>query len=370
MLLMCRLGEALNPGPKDFVLGTFNPSGLKGKATYIVSQLAHGDIWAVTETHLCDQSMRLFRSSLHFAQGPFRYCIGGHPVPAQHNRVYHSAWRGVAIISQHPTRAVPTCWQEGLYESSRSLVTTTLINDVWVTGATVYGEPESASYPNQKAHNEALLNAAAGQVCFLNKGPRFVAGDWNVAHGSLPAFDQLASAGFVDLQDLAAQAWGTPVAPTCKEKTRKDFCFISRELQALLKDVQVIQDVFPDHAVLQGTFHSLGMVSPRHIWPVAQPFPWPTDWTVDPSFWCRTEGTCDQRYLALWNHIESQACQALPFKVPKSAAGRATTTDTKKVTDGRIPPPKRARPGDVKPQYVAASFRHSQWLRQVRRLQS
>ena len=37
MLLMCRLGEALNPGPNDFTLGAFNPSGLKGKASYIVS---------------------------------------------------------------------------------------------------------------------------------------------------------------------------------------------------------------------------------------------------------------------------------------------------------------------------------------------
>ena len=52
LLLMCRLGEAKNPGPADFILGTFNPSGLKGKAPYIVSQLAHGDIWAISVTNL------------------------------------------------------------------------------------------------------------------------------------------------------------------------------------------------------------------------------------------------------------------------------------------------------------------------------
>ena len=98
LLLMGRLGEAKNPGPADFILGTFNPSGLKGKAPYIVSQLAHGDIWAVTETHLCDQSLHAFRASMHFAQGPYQYCIAGHPVPSQHNRVFHSAWRGVAVL--------------------------------------------------------------------------------------------------------------------------------------------------------------------------------------------------------------------------------------------------------------------------------
>ena len=370
LLLMCRLGEALNPGPDDFVLGTFNPSGLKGKAQYIVSQLAYGDLWAVTETHLCDQSLRMFRSSLHFAQGPYRYCVAGHPVPAQQNRVFHSAWRGVAVLSKHPTRLVPTHWPEGLYESSRSMVTTTLINNVWMTGATVYGEPESGSYPNQKANNEALLHAAVSQVCFLNNGPRFVAGDWNVEWGSLPVFDMLSNAGFVDLQDLAASMWGSPIAPTCKEKTRKDFCFISRELQSLLKGVQVVQDVFPDHAVLQGVFHTLGHVSPRNIWPVPLQFPWPTDWNVDPRFWDQTTGTCDHRYAALWQHIEHQATLSLPFPVPKLVRGRASTTEVKKVRDGRVPPPKRARNGEVKPQYLAASFRHSQWLRQVRRLQS
>ena len=31
--VLCRIGEAANPGPdQNFVLGAFNPSGLKGKA--------------------------------------------------------------------------------------------------------------------------------------------------------------------------------------------------------------------------------------------------------------------------------------------------------------------------------------------------
>ena len=370
LILMCRVGEALNPGPADFVLGTFNPSGLKGKAPYVVSHLAHGDIWAVTETHLCDQSMKAFRASMHFAKGPHRYCVSGFPVPSQHNRVFHSAWRGVAVLAKHPTRAVPNRWPTGIYESSRAMITTTLVNNVWVTGATIYGEPESGAYPQQKANNEALLTAAASQVCHLHKGPRYVAGDWNVDYGTLQAFSLLENAGFVDLQDLAVQKWGIPFAPTCKEKTRKDFCFVSRELQHLLKSVQVIQDVFPDHAVLQGTFHSLGKVSPRSIWPSAKPLPWPTDWQVDPDAWSRFEGSCDDKYAATWQHIETKACEVIPFHVPAKAKGRAATKTTVDVIDGTIPPPKKSRLGDVQPHYVAASYRHAQWLRQVRRLQS
>ena len=370
LLLMCRMGEAQNPGPTDFVLGTFNPSGLKGKAPYIVSQLSHGDIWAVAETHLCDQSLRAFRASMHFAQGPYRYCIAGHPVPSQSNRVFHSAWRGVAVLAKHPTRAVPTCWPEGIFESSRALVSTTLVDNIWVTGATIYGEPDSCSYPQQKLNNEAILHAAASQICFLNQGPRFLAGDWNVSHGSLHAFDMLDKAGFVDLQDLAVQRWGQPIAHTCKEKTRKDFCFISRELQALLKSVQVVSDVFPDHAVLQGTFHPLGHVSPREIWTSAKPFPWPVNWNIDPTVWNTTTGSCDDKYAAVWHHLESSAAAAVPFHVPASAFGRAATQQTRAVVDGKVPPPKKARRGDIQPQYVAATFRHAQWLRQVRRLQS
>ena len=119
--LFVEVGEAANPGPSSssFVLGAFNPSGLKGKAPFIVSHLAQGDIWAVSETHLCSQSMAAFRSSMHFAQGPFRFCVGGHPVPASSDRAFHAAWRGVAVLSKHPTRHVPSHVPIEVLRSSR-----------------------------------------------------------------------------------------------------------------------------------------------------------------------------------------------------------------------------------------------------------
>ena len=105
LFLLYRIGEAANPGPtlkNDFVLGVINPSGLSGKAPYIVSQLPHGDLWSISETHLCTAALKTFRSSLQFAEGPFRYCVGGHPVPAQTSRTFHHAWRGVAVLSVCP----------------------------------------------------------------------------------------------------------------------------------------------------------------------------------------------------------------------------------------------------------------------------
>ena len=370
--LFCRVGEAANPGPnpQSFVLGAFNPSGLPGKGPYLVSQLPKGDIWAVSETHLCSQSMSSFRASMHFASSPYRYCVGGHPVPAQSSRTSHATWRGVATLSRFPTRNLPVALPNGLYESARVQITTSLVQDVWVTGSTVYGEPESSSYPNQKHNNEQLLHHAASYVCFLAKGPRYVAGDWNVTQNSLPAFELLNKAGFVDLQDLARSRWGCPVQHTCKNATRKDYCYVSRELQALLLEVQIQDDIFPDHAVILGKFSCFRELVPRFVWPQPQEFPWPAQWDVSPEIWNNTPGTCDEKYQAVWKHIEMRACHAIPFPVPKRAKGRAQTRDTKAVTEGKVSPPKRARKGEIQPQFLAASFRHAQWLRQSRRLQA
>lgn len=372
--VLCRIGEATNPGPDQsqshFVLGAFNPSGLKGKAPYIVSHLTHGDIWAVSETHLCTQGLRRFRAGLHFAESPYKFCVGGHPVPSQHNRMFHSAWKGVGVLSKFPTRPLPVQWPAGIFESSRIQVTATLVHDTWLTGATVYGEPESSVYPQRKHNNEQLLQSAIAHVCHLSKGPRFVAGDWNVVSHAVPAFEALEAAGFRDLQDIALQQWGQPIANTCKSATRKDYCYISRELQSLLCEVRVVDDLFADHAVIWGVFNHMSHLLPRQVWNTPKPFPWPVSCNIDPGFWLSTQGTCDQRYAALWEHIEEQACASVPYSVPKVSFGRAKTTQTKRVFEGKVTPPKKARPGDIQPQYVAASFRHAQWLRQTRRLQA
>lgn len=229
-LFNCRVGEASNPGPKcsSFVLGAFNPSGLRGKSPYLVSQLAFGDIWAISETHLCHHGVQEFRSGLAFAGSPYKYCVTGHPVPAQASRTHQGQWKGVALLSKFPSRALPMYGPKEVFQSSRALVTTTLVDDVWLTGAVVYGEPDGHLYPNQMQHNELLLNTVASQVCSLSVGPRFIAGDWNCLPESLPVFETLHNFGFCDLQDLAWRRWGVKPAPTCKHKTRKDFLFLPR----------------------------------------------------------------------------------------------------------------------------------------------
>jgi len=372
-MMLCRIGEAAIPGPNtksNFAIGVFNPSGLPGKAPYLVSQLAQGDIWAVSETHLSSQTMNQFCASMRFAKSPYRYVIGGHPVPAQTDRTHHASWRGVAMVSKFPTREVPSHLPEDVRLSSRALITTTLVQDTWITGGIVYGEPESSAYPHQKTNNERLLHEVTNHVCCLTKGPRFVAGDWNAAQPELPVFARLEEAGFLDIQDVAHQRWGVSPQPTCKGVTRKDYLYLSPELQQLLLSVEVYPDVFPDHAVLLGVFQSLQTLPPKQIWFSPTQFPWPTDWYVDANFWNNATGTCEERCHSLWRHIEDQAAHQVPFPVPANAKGRARTLTTAPVIAGRVPPPRSARKGDIQPQYVCASYRHAQWLRQTRRLQA
>lgn len=197
----CRLGEASNPGPHEddsFVLGAFNPSGLPGKAPFVSAHLAHGDIWAVSETHLCQRGISDFKRGLHFAQSPYRYVVTGQHVPASSSKSHHGQWKGVAMLSKFPMRALPLHGPAEVYESSRALVTATLMDDIWITGGVVYGEPDGHLYPQHHQNNELLLRTVVSQVGGLAVGPRFVAGDWNCNPDSLPVFELLQSYGFRD----------------------------------------------------------------------------------------------------------------------------------------------------------------------------
>ena len=373
LLFGCRLGEASNPGPTpddNFVLGAFNPSGLPSKAPYIAAHLSHGDIWAVSGTHLCKKGFNEFKAGLRFADSPFKYVITGNHVPAQTSQTHHGHWKGVALLSKYPTRALPAHGPHEVYESSRALVAATLVNDIWITGGVVYGEPDGHLYPCHKQHNESLLQSVAGQVCALSAGPRFVAGDWNSSPNSLPVFDLLHDFGFRDVQEVAWERWGIRPQATCKRKTRKDFCYLSPELQALMIGCSVEHDIWPDHAVLQGVFRKLSCSIPKYIWPVPSDLVWPKEWEVDPDVWRHASGTLDERYATVWRHIEQRAVEALPFPASKHSLGRACTTTTKAVVAGKLAPVKNGRRGDFKPQFLCASFRHAQWVRQVRRLQS
>jgi hypothetical protein len=176
LLAGVRYGEAVHPGPrsrvtsKAFCIGTFNPSGLAGISQVINQYLQHGDIWSVAETHLSTKSVSSFRRGLRVTQSPYRYLVTGHPVPVRAHSQTSGGWKGVATMSRHPTRALPVTWDPDISASSRVLVTSTLIHDMWVTVGTLYGESAGTWHPHYLSHNDQLLRAVATQVACTPQG--------------------------------------------------------------------------------------------------------------------------------------------------------------------------------------------------------
>ena len=373
-MLSClmRVGEASNPGPdvqfEDvFTLGTCNPSGLRNKSHYFASQLSNGDIWMITETHFFGRDVAKFRAGLKSAGGKFRYCVTDEAAvkPCLQSQ---NAWKGVAALSCFPTRAMPSAQPACLMDSGRCLLTTTLVGECWVSGATIYGEPDGHLYPNHLRNNEYLLHHAAAQICHLTKGLRFLAGDWNVTQNSLPAFDLLERAGFRDLQDLLLARFGQSIVPTCKNATRKDFLYLSPELQELLVGGRVIEDVLPDHAALLGSFRSPRSRPKCFVWPKPLAFPWPKDFGTA-LIWNGDVSPTDA-YAELWREIETQAASKCPFPVSRKMRGRAQTLHPQVSKQVHPLPSKVGRKGDIQPQFCGQSYKHAHWLRQVRRLQA
>lgn len=378
LLSFLHSGEASNPGPHEefhWCLGTFNPSGLNGKQQIIAEHLSYGDIWAITETHLSSRSMFAFRKGLKCSENPFSYIVGGHPVPPRPKSAHSGVWNGVACLSKHPTRAVPISWPCDVFESSRIQMTTTLIGDIWVTGMIAYGEPPGQSHPFARENTERLLQVAVENISNM-PGLRYIAGDFNFELNTLDAYNLFHHYGFRDLQCIAAERWGIVPQRTCKSTTRKDFCFISQELQELLCQVIVEHDVWADHSVLVGKFQGNSKAVVQHWWRTPQDFSWPEDFSTS-DFTVSADFRQDDPtlvYSDMWKQIETAASShaTTASSRPKpSQLGRGQTMQTVK-RQGIVAPVliKPSRNGDIKPLFHGQSRQHAQWFRQLRRIQS
>ena len=130
-----------------------------------------------------------------------------------------------------------------------------------------------------------------------------MAGDFNVEINYISAFAILHDAGFKDVQDVAAERWGLTPKPISKGKTRKDFLFLSPEVQNLFMHLEVVDDVWPDHAIFSATFSRLSTSVPRQLWYSPSAFPWP-DSAIHPQWWDCSHPNLSLQYARLWQHIE------------------------------------------------------------------
>ena len=377
LLLLCfHVGEAANPGPLN--VGTINPTGLNNKH-HIVSTLPPG-IYAVSETHLAAQGCRRFQDGLRFSKSSFRFLAGSH-VPLRPRSDHSGVYSGVGFLSSVPARILPHDWSYDLYFSSRIQVAAFYVQPHWITGAVVYG------YATGKQRTPELLEAAARRVMLQSSGPRFLAGDFNLEPCELQ-LEQWRALGFREVQDVAWELFGTEPKPTCKGATRKDFLFLSPELQHCLRAVSVEADWFPDHAVLSSSLEFGDLLVPRFQWrqprrrrlgaalgceqkpggrKVIKPLPPSPAWAPD--------NTADvtARYMHLCHSYEDRLSEALVagqgHPLAPSERGRAATSDITLVWDSAAPVSK-GRPGEVCPTFFPASVRHCHWFRQLRRIQA
>ena len=364
------IGEASNPGPdhfEDFTLGTFNPSGLRNKAEFFQAHLAFGDVWTISETHFFGKDVTRFKAALRASRSAHKYCLTDQ-TSMRKSLLSQSSWKGVGVLSKFPTRAIPSTLPQPILDSGRALMFASLIGDVWTTGAVMYGEPNSHLHPSFLRNNEYLLHHVAAHICNLSAGPRFLAGDWNVDQDSLPAFDILRNAGFRDVQDVALERWGWPVQHTCKGKSRKDFLYLSPELQELLVEVSVLDDIWPDHVALTCRFRSLHLSPSVWVWPMPQPFHWPEFFAEDVCW--NGNGDMTEGYKNLWQDIESAAVKECQGPIPKVMLGRAQRTVPKECKPLTSIPVKQGRHGEFQPDFFGPSAKHAQWVRQTRRFQA
>ena len=185
------------------------------------------------------------------SHGQYNHVITGAPLPARINTNDVGQYSGVATVTRVPARALCANWPPDLFETGRVQITGSFINQVWVTGAVMYGYPRGKVYQNALSRSSAMLNFLIDHLTNVATGPRYLCGDLNHEPAQLPVPNRLQELGWREVQDLECLHTGTQPQPTCKGCTRKDMLWISPELVSSFQTVVVDHDHFADHSVLR-----------------------------------------------------------------------------------------------------------------------
>lgn len=227
--LSCRIGEADKPGPNadhaSWSLGVCNPSGLLGKSTLLAD--VSTDIVAVSETHLTHVSSSVLLQSLR-SRSAYKYLVTGAPMCPRSTASEAGHYAGVAVVSKQPSRALCSAWPQDMYSTGRVQVVGSLIGNQWISGAVVYGYPQSKFHHRAAEKTAGMLAHVFEHMVFCAQGPRYMAGDWNFTPDQLSITQKLLEAGWQEVQTLELMRNNTPVRWTCKGKTQKDYLWLSR----------------------------------------------------------------------------------------------------------------------------------------------
>ena len=364
----CRIGEADKPGPVPhdqacWSLGICNPSGLLGKSTLLAD--VNTDIIAVSETHLTSVSSSCLQTSLR-TRSAYKYLVTGHPMCPRTTASAAGQYAGVALTSKQPSRALCSDWPQDMYETGRVQIAGSLVGQQWVTGAIIYGYPQSKFHHNAQEKTEGILAHVFDHMTTFAQGPRYMAGDWNYTPDQLAVTQQLLEAGWQEAQTLEYLRTGTQPRCTCKGKTQKDFLWLSPELVHAFQGLSLDNQTFPDHAVLKATFTTNPKCFVRYLWPTPQDVPWAQVPDLEQPVVFQPGNPTDH-YASLWQQREASAQAALRHNWTNTMRGRGQRTDTT-VKKGWPTPPKLGRSSDPQPAFHGYDVQHSRWFKQLRRL--
>ena len=385
---LCRLGEACNPGPDledssdgfRIQLGTANTAGLANKVP-LLSSLDAG-IWGLTETHLTLDGFKAVRSTLKLLgrqQGRNLRFVAGAPAPARSLNSRSGTWTGVAVASDFPCHAFNAQWPSLTFETGRIQAVTSYVGQTPIVMATVYGAAQSPTFRDPLAITEELLNQVTAQIVDHGVGPRCIVGDFNCDLMQFPVMHHWYTQGWRELQVHSTALHGTVCSATCKNATIRDFVWCSPELLRFWCCTSITPNLFPDHAVVGGSFWIPAFKPDTWYWPQPQPIPWnlvriadwhacledvwtPFSWTSDPS-----------ASFACWSaQVEKSIgpfVTAPTGKLPSGSLGRGQTRQARK-GHPVLHTVKPSRPGELPMPLSFPDLLLHRWYKQLRRLQS
>ena len=291
-----------------------------------------------------------FGPFLKLAHSPFSF-FHGHPTPCRPRSSVAGTYSGVGFVSSYPGRVVSNTWPPEIFETSRVQVASFLVADCWILGGVCYG------FATDTHRSFPLIDAVVDRVLAQPTGPRFVAGDLNLLLRKVPQLARLHSHGFAEIQDIRAARQGILPENTCKNSSRKDFLFVSPELQEMFMGCRIDPTFSADHSLVSATFRLSRSHIPRFIWRTPRPRTALPQGSLHgvasgpgPNPPCPTEAFSSicQEYESAWSAAEQAA----------------------KCVRAEIAAVRRARAGDVEPAYFGANRQHALWFRQLSRLQA
>ena len=232
-------------------------------------------IWGVSETHLTQQGVQKFRAEMRFNKSEFSF-YPGTPAPYRSSAPDALGGKqvGTGFLTSLPTRPIANAWPAEVTKTARLMTHTFRCYDQWLHGAVFYGPAKGAETAVVRAEADELLSNITQLIVFGLKGKRFIMGDFNQLDGLLTQTKVWSDLGWKEIQDMEHEATGKKPVPTCKNCSRKDFVWISPELQPFWQSTAVDTLAFKDHAVLSAQFKPLGKPCKIPLWRQPKPIPW------------------------------------------------------------------------------------------------